>query len=206
MSNTYTFNKNNMSFIHIPKSAGTSLGSIINKYNLPIRYGAHEPISNLCPPGMYKYILIIRDPISRVISYYNMVKRNGKNYPYNKYTSSMSIFLQNCFEVRNLMTLYLSGLTVDELRDKYNNVVGEEIYNIALSNLKQVYKVIIFEQFAEQITDFIYKEFNISILSAPHERRVTEINNIPIEDINIIKQYNQYDIKLWDYARSHYIV
>jgi hypothetical protein len=45
----------------------------------------HSPVSKYCSPEDYSYITIIRNPIDRVWSQYQMILRSDENYPYKNY-------------------------------------------------------------------------------------------------------------------------
>ena len=75
--NDYKFNKDQFVFIHVPKTAGSSVtiyldGKMGNKLYKWEKWSQHHPISLICPPSEnYNYITFMRDPITRVFSYYN---------------------------------------------------------------------------------------------------------------------------------------
>ena len=79
--NDYSFDNEKYCFIAVPKTGGWSFRRYIEKYNLPFytfeKNALHNPVSLNCPPGKYKYVTILRNPIDRSYSEYQMnVKLN----------------------------------------------------------------------------------------------------------------------------------
>lgn len=205
--NDFEFNKKTSCFIHVPKSGGTTFNHLVKRYELdkpssqkPIMItNLHRPISKKCLPIDYNYIIIIRNPIDRVLSYYNMVKIKGPNYPYGKFVKNMRLFLNNCWEVNNQMTLYLAGIDCT-----VSTVVNQEIYEMAKNNLKKIKHIIFFENYSKNIANFFFKEYNIVISDSdiPNIRKVTYSKKISNEDKDLIIDKNKYDILLYEYAKK----
>ena len=124
----------------------TSFTHLIKKHKVNIVANCHRPISNKCSPIDYDYVIIIRNPIERAVSYYNMVKRNRRNYSYGKivkygkFVKNINLFLNNCWEVNNQMTLYLAGIPCHINKP----IVNQKIYEIAKKNLDNIKHVIFF--------------------------------------------------------------
>ena len=121
-NNNYTFDRQYSKLIHIPKSGGTTFEDLVKTYKLHILCGSHQPISKFNTVNDSNYVLILRNPIDRVLSYYNMVINSGPKYPYKQYILSIPLFMENCWEVCNQLTLYCAGISYSELIEKYNNV------------------------------------------------------------------------------------
>ena len=49
-SNNYILNENQFSFVHPPKSAGTSISTFLYENNIDIYYSAHNLVSINCDP------------------------------------------------------------------------------------------------------------------------------------------------------------
>ena len=187
----YTFKKDQIAFVHVPKTGGTSVAKMLQQSGISrfVNLNIHKPISEFCSPAEYKYFTIIRNPIDRVWSQYQMVLREGNGYPYNKYAvRGLKCFLENCWAVRNMACSYYSGQVHQEST--------LETYEKAVENLQQFYKVLSFENFNFEIKDF-FKEENIQYQDILHERKSTYDGPNQQEKDQIIA-YNKFDIMLFE--------
>lgn len=187
----YQFDKEQISFIHVPKTAGTSLAKMLerDKSSRFINLDIHRPISKYCNPKEYKYITVMRSPVDRVWSYYNMVLRNPEGYPYKNYADQgLSRFLDKCWASRNLACRYLSGQVYEEPTKKTLMQANE--------NLKSFHAVLWFENFKEESIDFL-NQYDIEIPALTHER-MSSYQRPQKEEIELIKRYNEYDIKIYE--------
>jgi hypothetical protein len=198
-NNDYTFDKKYSNLIHLPKSGGTTFSKLVKTYKLPILCGLHRPISKFNSVKDSNYILILRNPIDRVLSYRNMIINANQGYPYKQYLSSLSLFMDNCWEVCNQLTLYVAGVSHDELKTKYNNIVDITIYNLALENIKGIKDIILFDNFNSNVTEFIKNKYDITIPIIPVERKGCYSKLVLDGDRKIIEKYNMYDIMLYRY-------
>lgn len=186
--NDYIFEEEKYCFIIVPRTGGWSFRKYIEKYNLPFykfkKNALHNPVSLNCPPGKYKYVTILRNPIDRVYSHYQMFLLT------NDIISSRGLinFLKIHSGVRNLYCQYYSGL-VDE-------VVDERIYNIALKNLRKFDCIINFDNYFLEVNNFL-KKFNIINKENIHDNKI-EYSSISDNQIMAIKIYNYWDIKLYN--------
>ncbi len=111
-TNDFEFSKNQMAFVHLPKTGGTSFYKMLEEKRFEgiVNTRVHRPISIFCSPKEYKYLTIFRNPVDRVWSLYQMVLRTPPNSPYRKHASrGLSCFLENCWEARDMYCRYLSG-------------------------------------------------------------------------------------------------
>ena len=194
----YIFDKNVQCFIHLPKTGGTTLTHIIKKHNLNVDgIDVHRPISEYCSPLTHNYITIIRNPVDRVISYYNMIKRNGPRYPHFEYTSDIKTFLNNCWEVNNQFTLYLAGIDCTRFVNKSSDfqIVNEDIYNLAKENLSR-FKILHFDNLSKDIETFLC-EHNIVDKNIPALNQHEYNKDVTLDEIKIIEKHNKYDILLY---------
>ena len=209
-TNDYKFDKNMKYLIHVPKSGGTTFCNLVKKYNLNIiADGYHKPISKYCNVNEYYYILILRNPINRVISYFNMVKRGGINYPHGKYVKNYKTFLNNCWVVNNCLTLYLAGIDCEKIHNNKNIkdiklIVNDNIYEKAKQNLDKIKKIIFFENYEKNIYNFFNKEYNITLEKIPNIRNFKYSKNISENDYKLILDHNKYDLLLYEYACNKY--
>lgn len=189
-TSNYLFKEDQIAFIHIPKPGGTSLHKILRQDSLKrfINLNMHRPVSHLCSPTKFKYITVIRNPVDRVWSYYQMVLRNPPGSPYKRFVNrGLKYFLKHCWEVRNMSCRYYAGMVRKE--------PDKETLNRALDNPVNFYYVILFDNFTREIHDFL-KKMTLPMVEVPHERKSNY--NLPDEnDIRIISQYNSLDIKLF---------
>lgn len=188
----YTFRKDQIAFIHMPKTGGTSFRKMLGVHNtdLFVNINIHRPISIHCPSSKFKYITILRDPIDRVWSYYQMVLRNPRGYPYRKFAlQGLECFLKKCWAANNMGCQYYTGQV-------YQNV-DQSMYQEAINNLKNFYAILLFQNFNEAVTTFL-NQHNISAQKIPHERKVS-YKPPSMAESQLIKAYNEYDLKLYHY-------
>jgi len=188
----YQFKKDQICFIHLPKTAGTSFSKMLERDELSrfINLNIHKPVSKYCHPKEYQYITILRNPVDRVWSYYQMVLRNQDGYPYKNYaTQGLNIFLEKCWASRNLACRYLSGQVV------YKEPT-EQTLKLANENLKSFNSVLLFENFKEESLTFLEKK-NIPIEELIHKRNV-KYRGPDNKQSELIKRYNKYDIKMYE--------
>ena len=204
-SANYIFRKSQMCLIHLPKSGGSTITKIINDNKLEVIADTnHRPISKFCDPKSFKYIILLRNPVDRVISYYNMVLRN-KYYEYKEYSASYKLFLNNCWEVNNQLTLYLAGIDCKQMikkNIKINDNFFKLIFDRAKNNLKNIKSVIFFDNYESSVKKFFKNNFNLQLDDIPHLRNHKYSKKVSDYDYNLIKNHNKYDILLYEYAKS----
>lgn len=187
----YTFNRDQICFMHLPKTGGSTLAKVLTAApgNTFVQLYIHRPISPHCPPTEFKYITILREPVARVWSYYQMVLREYDGYPYQKYARrGLKTFLERSWMARNMNCRYLSGQVYAE-PDK---VTLEH----SMDNLDKFYRVLLFEQLAEDITVFVEEE-QLPLQALPHERKSSyDLPTAAQQDL--IRRYNQLDIDLYE--------
>ena len=187
--NDYTFNKDVVCLIHVPRTGGGTLRAYMseNKKYHTLNFGAqHYPVSLLCDPKDFKYITIFRDPIDRTISHYNMLLEMKTKVA----SFGFSNWLMNDKFSRNLYCQYFSGYV--------NSNVDQQIYNLALENLKKFYFVIDFNKFDTEAEE-LFKLLNLNFDKIKnHGYRIVNKSD---EDSHKLKtlceKYNYWDIKLY---------
>ncbi|PHN08597.1 hypothetical protein [Flavilitoribacter nigricans] len=191
----YTFARDQISFIHIPKTGGTTLANMLEKdpgdtfVNLHI----HRPVSMHCPPGAYRYLTIMREPVSRVWSHYQMVLREYPGFPYQKYANrGLETFLKKNWAVRNLYCRYFSG-SIDPEPD-------ESTLAIARKNLADFTYVIPFEDFSNSVQLFL-RDHHIPYEEVLHDRKSKYPEPSP-DEMELIARYNRFDLALYEAWRT----
>ena len=186
--NDYSFDPEKYCLIAVPKTGGWSFRKYTEKYDLPFytfeKDALHNPVSLNCPPEKYKYVTILRNPIDRSYSEYQM------NTRLNDVTSSRGLinFLKTCTDARNVYCQYYSGLI--------GEIVDERIYNIALKNLKNFHSIIDFNNYSIDLNNFL-KKFNIENKEEIHDNK-SKYSPISVNQAEVIKIYNYWDIKLYN--------
>jgi hypothetical protein len=185
----YRFGKDEINFLHLPKTGGTSLCKILAN-DPKSRFGRlniHRPVSKHCPPGEYKYVTVLRDPVARVWSYYQMVLRSESGYPYQKWArQGLEVFLIKCWAARNLATRYIAGVIDPE--------PTQETLSLALANLSQFYAVLNFAEFSEEVSSFL-QAHEIPLDEIPNERN-HYYDQPSAEQQELIRKYNHLDMAL----------
>ena len=186
--NDYKLKEDQFSFVHIPRTGGTSLHTLLTNSCNNFYIGAHNAVSINSDPKRYRYITVLRDPIERVYSYYLMQKKY-KKLPFHVHTTkNLSFFLEKVWSCENGVCKFLNGY-ID--RD-----VNEELFNISLNNLKNFYFVADFENFDNDV-EKLRKKLNIERKIEYLNSFKTEKKTISYEEKKIIEQYNYYDIKIY---------
>lgn len=186
--NNYTLKKDQFSFVHIPRTGGTSLHTLLiencnNFYN-----NAHNVVSLKSNPNNYKYITVLREPTKRIYSYYLMQKKY-KKLPFHVHAKKdLSFFIEKVWSCKNGICKFLNGYI--------NHDVDDHLFNISLNNLKKFYFIADYENLRTDVNK-LRKKLNI-------KRNIEYINNyktektmISNEELSIIKKYNYYDLKIY---------
>lgn len=187
---SYEFDDDKIAFIHVPKTGGTSLHTVLSKDKLSRFVGLkmHRPISLACPPGKYKYITVMRNPVERVWSFYNMVVSRGPNYPYYRFSQKgLEYFVRHCWEARNIACRYYSGEIFKE--------PNERTANEALKNLGKFAHVLDLGDFANEFIHLL-QCYGIETAKIPHERKANN-RSCNQQEFSIISKYNKLDCELY---------
>ena len=236
-------NKDNISngpkpaiFLHIPKTAGTTLHNIIERQYEPeaiytfgsdahasveefrnlslaereniqllrghMAFGLHEFL-----PSTNDYFTILREPVERVISYYNFILRTPDHYLYQIIQSDkLSLFEL----LQSKLPLMMNDAQVRLLSGVWGDVpfgeVSKTMLSTAMSNLEKFFVVVgITKEFDKTLfllrdalnweSNILYERRNVSNGSGAS-------NMIPAETVSLIKQINQMDIQLYEYAKT----
>lgn len=168
-------------------------------------YGIHERL-----PNPSTYITMMREPIDRVISHYYFVRRSPNHYLHET-VMSKNMSLQEyvgselSIEINNGQTRLLAGL-------KENPGIGigrgfPEMLNRAKQNIDNNFSVVgLTEEFEKSL--ILFKKslgwsetFYLKRNETKNRKTVKEVSeNI----INIIGEYNEMDIELYNYAKKEF--
>ena len=187
-------NQNLFCFIHLPKTAGISIRENLKKNHFPLfilpKNSLHNPVSLYCHPSEFKYFTVIRDPVDRVYSQYKMFKR-GREY-ITKYGLINTI--KNQYSFKNFACQYYSGLT--------DEIVDENIFLLAKKNLENFFFIIDFNNIESDYEKMLKKancKYNIKI----KKQNYSSYEKISTKDKEVIKVYNYWDLKLYEYYEKN---
>jgi len=186
----YCFNDQQIAFIHLPKTGGTSLHHLLQQdpQKRFVNLNVHRPISEFCPPHRFQYITILRSPVERVWSYYQMVLAEVDGYPYKKFAErGLSCFLENCWEVRDMGCRYYSGVVKAE--------PDTATMDIAFDHLTKFVAVLDFGSMVRDTANFIGK-VGLPPLALPHIRRA-RYPSLSTYDKELIASFNKMDQELY---------
>ncbi len=189
--NDYSFRPDQLAFVHLPKTGGTSLNTILrddadDRFTGVFR---HRPISRKCPPGSYNYFTVMRDPVERVWSFYQMSQRSlaRGGGPYGHVAGrGLEFFLRHCWEVRNMACRYYSGELVFEPK--------AATLERAWRNLELFRYVLCFETLSQD-AGALLADCGLSVHSLPHENR-HPYEGPGSEDEELIRRFNDLDVEI----------
>jgi len=190
-SPNYKFKEGEIAFVHLPKTGGTSLHLLLkaDKLSRFVNLDMHRPISQLCDPVKHNYITVMRDPMDRVWSYYQMVLKNPPGFPYKAFANKgLGFFLKHCWEVRNMACRYYSGQIAKE--------PDAQTLENAFNNLTNFICVIAFDNFEEEVTALL-ANYSIPTISILHERK-SSYARLSQNEHDLIYKYNRLDIELFN--------
>jgi len=195
--NDYVLKDDEFSFVHILRSGGSFFHEGIQNNFTNFYFGAHNAVSLKCNPKNFKYITILRDPIQRVYSYFLQQKKNKRLPYYHHANVGLDFFIQKSWACRNGMCKFINGNITKELND--------DLYLIAINNLRNFYFVIDFDNFKD--------DSNKLMLKLKINKKIDFINNfkmpnkreISITDQETIKNYNYFDLKLFQHFKDQSI-
>lgn len=221
-------------FVHIPKTAGTTLARIIDRQYprrarlhlehhhesvrefkaLPkerraeirmlrghIAYGLHTH----CPrPAIY--FTLLREPIDRIISYYYFVQHSPDHYLYD-HANTLGMTLRRYVEDRvslqvdNMQTRMISGVWTDPGYGECDQTT----LALAKHNLQEHFSVVgLTERFDETL--LLLKRAlgwrNIFHMHHNVTRGRPRRASLDAETLAVLKEHNQLDIKLYQYAQT----
>tara|TARA_Y100000591_G_C21770125_1_gene665126 strand:+ start:409 stop:1110 length:702 start_codon:yes stop_codon:yes gene_type:complete len=187
--NKYVFLENQFSFVHVPRTGGTTVHNFLLENSKDFFGGVHSAVSLSCNPNKFKYITIIRDPIDRVYSYY-LIQKKFEKLPFHLHAKKgLEYFIKNVWSVRNGMCKFINGnLDID---------LDEKLFEISNKNLKNFYFVIDFNNLESDLR-LLSKKLDIKVDNIEYKNSyITQKEKLDENDVELITKFNTFDIKLY---------
>ena len=195
-SHEYAVEDDDIIFVHIPRSGGTSFQEFANASDLDLNFvnlGLHRPVSLALPPDDFRYWTILRNPVHRVWSSYRQQLDQPRNHFHSVARAGLQFFCRNHFEARNLAVRMLSG-------DVWNEPSEKTLY-LAMANLDKFERVLDFQNLSVE-----FQHLRGDAAGAPHHiaRPTRELmlnkgwyKHMTNEERDVILGYNDLDYRLW---------
>lgn len=221
-------------FLHIPKTAGTSLRQLIEReypgnkclylyYPSPYQPEVINHIRKQLPTAkvLYghvsfdihqllgiqgKYIAFLRDPIKRVISFYNHNAREP--------TMSYHVNIQKGMSLLDMLTSEITPETNNHMvriitcNGKVGMLDDNNVLEQAIENIKQYFYFIgLVERFDESVTSLGQKLGWQSTHTIPHLIKDPINNQLQIDGETqlALEKYNRLDLLLYEYVSNRFI-
>ena len=218
-------------YIHIPKTGGTSFHNslaqnyakerryhvngmsprkdINNFLELPaseavkydlvyghLAYGIHQPIAD-----DYRYLSIIREPVSRVVSYYNYAKRSKHHYLHQQIRDMSFTEFINSDITSELKNGQLRLLASDSGHDFKGDITAEHLQmvlnrqdqgTLVLGDIKKLDEFIVYLQCT------LFPDFDFRYITRNATRSGLNKSGISETDLKKVREMNALDIALYD--------
>lgn len=228
---------NMLVFTHIPRTGGTTLRAILSKYLESHIYidsfsgfsfmnddelNSQAFIATHCGHGIFnrinkphKKVVILRDPIERIVSHYYYLKGLEDNISYSSYyakTLSLKQFVeaQNPaiqVGIHNTQTWHLIKDKNDYFRNRYKGMSDEKLLEIAIDHLSQ-YDFVGFTDSIPSVLDEIGSEYGWTGVSQdlPFIRKSERPNTSDISESILNSVRDRVGLDLLLYSRAKQIV
>jgi len=199
--NDYKITAGARAFIHVPRTAGTSVVDFFSR--LPDArvegLNIHRPVSRRCLPGRFRYFTILRDPVERCWSFYRLTLHGQNHVPYHEAASrGLAHFCKQCWEMRNMYCRYLSGFPWRE--------ADTEILHLAKNHLSRFEAVLSLGDLSKQI-DRLCSVWSLSPSVAFQHRNRAPGPEMGLDPASreILEEHNQMDLNLYTQFRNGFI-
>ncbi len=190
----YRFTPDQIAFVHVPKTGGTSLQKLLirDPGSRFVNLTLDRPVSRFCNPMNFDYLTVMRSPVDRVWSYYQMVLRTPE-FPYRHLAKKgLKVFLSKCWEGQDMACRYYTG----RVEEKPTETTLDQAF-ASLMNFKHVLS---FDRFQADVSELL-NEYGIAADLIPHERESRYRAPDP-DETRLIQEYNQLDAALYDRWKS----
>ena len=195
-------------FLHIPKTAGTTLNRIIEWQYSPLSIFTIDPHGIRATPERFKTLseqrrrqlrVVLRDPVARLLSAYSFILRRPLNPMHRKLKGGrlgVEAFIRLTPNRQNLQCRILAGVK--------DVTCDQRVLDIAKENITKSFSVVgLCERFEESLI-LIAKTFGWEI---PYyeNRKVSKVR--PALDpgvVNMIQEHNRLDMELYEFARKRF--
>lgn len=215
-------------FLHIPKTAGTSLRALINqaypREEYLLLYSQFEPhvlaaIQQALPNakvlyghvcyGVHqtlgisgKYVTFLRNPIERVFSYYSHNARDSGMAWYEAIQNGMSlqemVERELTIETNNHITRILTGYAPSQMLD------DDAVLAQAIANLERHFCFVGLSEQFEVGVQTLKTAFGWQIGEVPQLNVNPQSMSIDAATLATLEKYNRLDLLLYNYAKQHF--
>lgn len=167
-------------------------------------FGAHAYFS-----GPATYVTVLRDPVERVISRFYHDRREPNNHLHAEIQAGMDLktyvrYLAEAAQMDNLQTRIISG----NWENRGHGACTPEMLEQAKDNLRSHFLLAGLTERFDEFYLMLCRAMGWSPLFY-RRRNVTKKrprqDELPAETANFIREYNQYDIELYQYARNRFV-
>jgi hypothetical protein len=212
-------------FMHIPKTAGTTLASSL-QWNYPPRQTIHVDllghvqdmekvplelrsrarlVHGHIPYGIHKYIprqceyvTILREPVDRVISAYKYVLRRPTHRLHDQVVGA-NIGLEEFVE-RFWVDEHISRQT-RALIDRHNGSLDREALEVAKRNLEGFLLVGLTERFEETFV-LLRRDLRLRLPFYATRNVAAPYDDVSERTVDLIREREQYDLEIYELARQ----
>jgi hypothetical protein len=169
-----------------------------------VPYGIHLELGIVSP----RYFTLLREPLARLFSHFNYVRSNPRHYLHHETIDrklDFNSYVTNHLspELCNGMVRQLSGLPTAWSA----NPDFEQLFEAAKANLDRMYAVGVMEDYSASLRLISSKLGWRQPISMYHNNRSlcsSYLGSIPSMIAEAVYRHNEYDVKLYNYARLRF--